>query len=74
LPATDEAVAAAVGDIAELGHVDVEQRSGMVVLVAADRLPGDPVDPRQPVQPAAHQHGMDRGGGQAEPAADLDWS
>ena len=45
LPAADEAVAAAVGDVAELGDVDVDQRPGMVVLVAADRLPSDPIDP-----------------------------
>jgi hypothetical protein len=35
LPAADEAVADAVGDVAELGDVDVDQRPGMVVLVAA---------------------------------------
>jgi hypothetical protein len=44
-PAADEAVSAAVGDVAELGHVDMDQRPGMRVLVAADRLCGDPVDP-----------------------------
>ena len=63
---------AAVGDVAELGDVDVDQRPGMVMFVAADRLPGDPVDPGQPVGPAADQDRMDGGGRQAEPAADLD--
>ena len=36
-----------------LGHIDMDQRPGIGVLVAADRFPGDAVDPRQPVGPAA---------------------
>ena len=37
LPPTDVAPAAAVGDVPKLLHVDVHQRSGVRVLVAADR-------------------------------------
>jgi hypothetical protein len=72
LLAADEAVAAAVGDVTELGQVDMDQLPGMVVLVAADRLPGDPVDPRQPVRPAADQNRVGRRSRNAEPSADLD--
>jgi hypothetical protein len=57
LPA-DVTPAAAVGDVAEFLHIDVQQRAGMVVFVAADRFTGAPVDMRQPVDPAADQHRM----------------
>ena len=40
----DVAPPAAVGDVAEFGHIDVDQRAGMVMLVAADGFAGDPVD------------------------------
>ena len=42
------------------------------MLVAADRLAGDPVDVAEPVDPAADQHRMDGRGRQPEPATDLD--
>ena len=70
--AADEPVAAAVGDVAELGDVDVDQRAGVVVLVAAQRFAGDAVEMGQPVDPAPHQHRVHGRGGQAEPAGDLD--
>jgi hypothetical protein len=44
LDPAEEAPAAAVGDVGELGDVDVDQRAGVRVLVAADRLAADPVD------------------------------
>jgi hypothetical protein len=44
LLASHDAVPATVGDVAELRHVDVKHRARMIVLVAAQRLPGDPVD------------------------------
>ena len=72
LLAADVAPAAAVGDVAELGDVDVDQRAGMVVLVAAQRFAGDPVDVREPVDPAADQHGVHGRGRHPEPAGDLD--
>ena len=44
---------------------------GVRVLVAAHRLAGDPVDVAEPVDPAPHQHRVDRRGRDAELAADL---
>lgn len=44
LNAADEVPTATVGNVAELRDIDVDQRPGMVVLVAADRLSCDPVD------------------------------
>ena len=55
----DEPMPAAVGDVAELGDVDVDHRAWMRVLIAADRLTGDPVDVREPVDLVADQHGVD---------------
>jgi hypothetical protein len=46
----------------------------MVVLVAADRFAGDPVDVGQAVDPAANQHRMDRGRLHSQATADLDWA
>ena len=66
------AMPAAVGDVAELGDVDVDQRAGMVVLVAAQRFAGDPVDVGEPVDPAPHQHRVHGRGRHPEPAGDLD--
>src|SRR6478735_8385841 len=71
LQPTHVAPAAAVGDVGELGDVDVDQRAGVVVLVAAQGFAGDPVDPGEPVDPAPHQHGVHRGSRDPEPAADL---
>ena len=61
----DVAPAAAVGDVAELLDVDVDQRAGVVVLVAADRLAGDPVDVGEPADPAPDQDLVDRRRGDA---------
>jgi hypothetical protein len=52
----------------------VQQISRRRVFVAADRLTGHPVDMAVPVEPAAHQHCMHRGGGQAELVTDRDRS
>jgi hypothetical protein len=41
----------------------------MVVLVAADRLAGGPVEVGQAADAAADQDGMDGGGGQPDPGA-----
>jgi hypothetical protein len=54
----DEPPAAAVGDVAELGDVDVDQLTRSGPLIAAGRLTGDPVDVGQPVEPAPDQHRM----------------
>jgi hypothetical protein len=54
----DVAPPAAVGDVAKLGDVDVDQLAGAFTLIAADRFAGDPVDVGQPVDPAADRHGM----------------
>ena len=50
--ATVKPPSSSVRDTTELLHVDVEQRAGMVVLVAADRFAGGPVDMAEPVHPA----------------------
>jgi hypothetical protein len=71
LRAAHIAPAAVVGDVAQLLHIDIQQRTRGVVLVAADRLPGGPVDVGQPVEPAVDQHRVHRRGGQAEPVGDL---
>ena len=55
---SDVAPAAAVGDVAELLDVHVQQRPWLVVLVAADLLAGALVDVPQLVEPAPHQHRM----------------
>src|SRR5215831_10139060 len=68
----DVAPSAAVRHVAELFDVDVDQGAGAVVLIAADRLPGDPVDTREPVDLAPDQHLVDRGRGEADLRCDLD--
>jgi len=72
LDASDVPPAAAVGDVSELLDVHVDQRAGRVVLVAADRFAGVPVDVREPVEPAADQDRVHGRGGQVQPGADLD--
>src|SRR4051794_26421724 len=72
LLAADIAPATAVGNLAELLDVDVEQVAGVFVLVAANRFTGGPVNVGQAVDPAAHQDCVHRGGGHVEPVADLD--
>src|SRR5690625_3731561 len=52
LLATDEPVPATIGDIAELGDVDVDHRPRIGMLVTPQRLPGDAVDVGEPVDPA----------------------
>jgi hypothetical protein len=61
-----------VGDVAELGDIDVDHRAGRCVLVSADRFPGDAVDAGEPVDAAPHQDRVHRRGGKTELAADLD--
>jgi hypothetical protein len=56
--AAQEPVATTGGDVAELLDVDVDQGPGMGVLVAADRLAGDPVQVGQAADAAAAQDGM----------------
>lgn len=51
-------MATAVGDVAELDDVDVDERTGVRVLIAGQRLTCDTVDVGQPVEPAADQHGV----------------
>ncbi len=55
LPA-DEPPTAAVGDVAELLDIDVQQITGGGVLVTPDGLAGGPVHLGQPADPAAPQH------------------
>lgn len=71
LLSSDEPVPAAVGDAAELRHVHVDERTGVVVLVAADRFPGDSVNVRQTIDAAAHQDRVNGRRGQPQLAGDL---
>ena len=74
LLSADVAPAAAVGDVAELLHVDVQHCPGVVVLVAAHWLPGGAIDVRQPVQVRVDQDPVDRGRCDPQPAGELDWA
>jgi hypothetical protein len=49
LSAAHVAPAAAVGDVAQLLDIDVEQVAGVGVFVAADGFAGDPVEVSEPV-------------------------
>ena len=64
--------AATIGDVAELGEIDMDHRAGVIVLVAPDGLDGDAVDLREPVGADADKDRMDRRGRQAKPAGNLD--
>jgi hypothetical protein len=66
LQPADHAVATTVGDVAELLDVHVQQVARPLVLVAADRFTGGPVDLAEPADPAALQHRMHRGGRHAQ--------
>ncbi|GCD91155.1 hypothetical protein NLS1_31610 [Nocardioides sp. LS1] len=46
----DEPPAAPVGDVAELGHVDVDQVPGALAFVVLGRLASDPVHAGRPVE------------------------
>jgi hypothetical protein len=67
-------VAASGGDVAQRLDVDVDQRPGLVVLVAADRLADGPVQIAQAADSAADQGGVDGGGGLADMEGNLGWS
>src|SRR6185437_16965772 len=73
LPAVD-AVPAAVGDVAKLLDVDVDQLTGPVPLIAADRHAGRTVQVRQPRAAVTGQDSMHRRGRQAQPEADPGWA
>ena len=60
LTAADVAPTTPVGDVPELLHIDVDERPGVVVLVAADRFAGGAVDVGEPVQTGARQDAMHR--------------
>ena len=63
---------AAVRDLAEFLHIDVDHRAGFVVLVAADRVPSFDIDMMQPVESTADQNRMDCRGQHAHFGADRD--
>ena len=65
---------AAVGDVPELLHVDVEHRPRAIVLVATDRFAGGAVDVGEPVQVGVGQDPMDRGRRDSESTRELHWS
>lgn len=67
----DVTPAAAVWDVAELGHIDMDRRSGVVVFATTDGFASDPVDMAEPVDLTARQDSVDGRGGHAELAADL---
>jgi len=59
LDPADVSMTAAVRDVADLLHVDVDQGAGFLVLVATHYLAGADVDVAKPVEAAARQHGVD---------------
>jgi hypothetical protein len=69
--AAQESVAATGGDVAELLDVDVDQRAGVGVLVAAHRRSGGPVQVAEPAEVAAEHDLVDGRGGQTDPWGDL---
>ena len=71
LPAADVTPAPAVGDVAELLHIDVQHGPGVIVFVATDGFPSRAVNVRQPVQAGVDQDPVDRGRRDAEPAREL---
>ena len=71
LSPADVAPAASVGDVAELLHVYVEHRAGMVVLVAAHRFASGVVNVGEPVQARADQDPVNSRGSDARAAGQL---
>ncbi len=69
LLASDDPPAAAVGNVAELLHVDVDQCAGRLVLVMSGWLARLHLEMREPVQAAA-QDRVDRRGRHPEPSGD----
>ena len=65
------APAATVGNVAELLHVDVQHRPGVVVLVATNRLSSGTVDVRQAVQVDVDQDPVDCRRSNANPVCQL---
>ncbi|GLW65191.1 hypothetical protein Arub01_34350 [Actinomadura rubrobrunea] len=65
-----DAVAAAVGDVAQFLDVHVHQVAGGGVLVAAHGPAGGPVQVGQGRTAVALQHAVHRGGGQAQAGGD----
>src|SRR5690606_35924381 len=74
LLAADVAPTPAVGDLAELLHIDVDQIAWSIVFVTANRFAGGPVDMGEPVDPTADQNSVHGRGRHAEALSDLDWS
>jgi len=72
LGASDVAPTTAVGDVAQLLHIHVQQLTGVRVFVAAYRLTGDPVYVCQPVDPTPAQHLVGSGWGNFDPIGDRD--
>ncbi len=74
LAAADVTPAAAVGDVPDLLHVHVHQRTRVRVLVATYWLARGAVDVRQPVQARRREDAVDRRGSDSQPGGELDWS
>jgi hypothetical protein len=68
-----DAVAATIGDAAQLLDVKVDQLAGMLALVAHDRAAG-PVDAGQPVHAVAGQDPIDRRAGHPQVVAESMWA
>jgi hypothetical protein len=65
-----DAVAATIGDAAQLLDVDVDQLAGSGALIAEDHPTRGPVQHRQPTQAVADKDAVHGGGGSADPGAD----
>ena len=62
LGAAHESPTTSGGDVAQLFDVHVQQRPGLIMLVAANLFAGTDVNVRQPIQSTPHQHSVHRGG------------
>lgn len=74
MSSTHEPPPATIGDVAELLDVDVQQVPRVVVLVAAYRFAGGPVQTREPVQAARDQDPVRGLGRDADVRGELDWT
>ena len=70
--AAQESVAASGREVAQLLDINMDQRSGLGVLVAADRLAGGPIQVTEAADATADQDRVHGRSGQPDPSSDLD--
>lgn len=65
---------AAIGDLAQLLDVDMDEFTGAFSLIAADDSASGAVHPSQAIEAEADQHPVHRRGGHAQAIADSGWA